>query len=238
MMGVLEVSPKHLNQTVWGSTLYLPCLMIVEGPVMMGSLKSQCPCTPHLRGIGWCLLHQSWWGSWKSQCPHSTLMALAWSSTPYLPCLMTVVGPVMAECGKCLHTSVRLSGVHSGLTLSDDSGGDSHGGVLKLVEVSAHLNETIWGPFHSYPVWWQWWGQPWWSLGSVHTACTSMTLSGVHSVLTLSDDSGRASHGRVLKMSAHLTETIWGVHSVLYLSGVSSGASHGGVLEVSTQHTP
>lgn len=65
---------------------------------------------------------------------------------------MTVVGSVMAESGKCLHTSIRLSGVHSGLTLSDDSGGASHGGVLKLVEVSAHLTETVWGPFHSYPV--------------------------------------------------------------------------------------
>ena len=65
-----------------------------------------------------------------------------------------------------------------------------------------------------------------------------MRLSGVHSIVTLSDDSGGASHGRVLEVSAHLTETIWRVHSVLYLSDVSSGASHGGVLEVSTQCTP
>ena len=65
---------------------------------------------------------------------------------------MTGVGSVMAESGKCLHTSVRLSGVHSGLTLSDGSGGASHGGVLKLAEVSEHLTETVWGPFHSYPV--------------------------------------------------------------------------------------
>ena len=56
---------------------------------------------------------------------------------------MTVVGPVMAESWKCLHTLMRLSGAYSVLTLSDDSGGASHGGVLKLVEVSAHLNETV-----------------------------------------------------------------------------------------------
>ena len=47
---------------------------------------------------------------------------------------------------------MRLSRVHSIVILSDDSGGDSHGGVLKLVEVSAHLNETVWGPFQSYTV--------------------------------------------------------------------------------------
>ena len=60
----------------------------------------------------------------------------------------------------------------------------------------------------------------------------------VGSIVTLSDHSGGASQGRVLEVSAHLTETSWGFHSVLYLSGVSSGPSHGGVLEVSTQHTP
>ena len=38
---------------------------------------------------------------------------------------------------------MRLSGVHSTVTLSDDNGGDSYGGVLKLMEVSAHLSETV-----------------------------------------------------------------------------------------------
>ena len=32
---------------------------------------------------------------------------------------------------------------------------------------------------------------------------------GVYSVLTLSDDSGGPSHGRVLELSAHINTTVW-----------------------------